>query len=192
MKKVGYIIFVLVLAAAMTACQSSDDGGVIVDPNASTGQSAQVSQGRAETSGAEFPEEHDTLYFDADGTRIHVYDMADDVLSALGEPGGTFESASCAYQGMDYFYYYDGFQITVNDVDGEKHVTVITVVDDTVSIPQGVKIGSAEDEMRSLMGDDYTVSSGLYVFTEFSTVLQIQIKEGKVAAILYIYTPQTA
>ena len=192
MKKVVYIVLTLALTVALAACGNSDDGGVIVDPNASTGQSAQTSQGGAEISGSTSAAMDDSLYFEANGIKIHPYDLADDVLSALGEPSGTFESASCAYQGMDYFYYYDGFQLTVNDVEGTKRVTTITVVDDTVSIPQGVKIGSTEDEMLTLMGDEYTVSSGLYVFVEDDTTLQIQIKESKVAAILYVYTPQAA
>lgn len=189
MKNIVWCILALAAAICFSAC-GSNDGGVVVDPNASADQSAQVSQGGAEVSGAETATADDSLYYDADGVIIHTYDLADEVLASLGDPSGTFESASCAYQGMDYFYYYDGFQLTVNDVDGAKHVTTITVVDDTVSIPQGVKIGSTQEEMLQLMGDGFTESSGVYAFVKGDTTLQITIKEGKVASILYVYTPQ--
>jgi hypothetical protein len=118
--------------------------------------------------------------------------LGDDVLSALGNPTQTFEAASCAYQGKDYFYYYDGFQLTINELEGTKRVTAITVSDDTVSIPQGVKIGSTQDEMLSLMGNDYTESTGLYSFVEDTTTLNITIKDGKVASIVYMYAPSAS
>lgn len=193
MKKVVGLLLAIMAVAVLAAC-GSDGGGVVVDPNASasTGQSAQSPQGGAETSGNETAATADTLYYDANGIKIHVYDMADTVLASLSDPNGTFESDSCAYQGKDYFYYYSGFQLTVNDVDGARHVTVITIVDDTVTNPQGVKIGSAEDEMKQLMGDGYTESSGLYTFVEGSTTLQIQVKAGAVASIVYLYTPPKA
>ncbi len=192
MRKIIYGLLALAAVAMLAACGSGSEG-VVVDPNASSGQPAQNSQGGTEVSGGDVTlTSGGLLFYQSGDVKIYPYDLADEVLASLGEPTGTFESASCAYQGMDYFYYYDGFQLTVNDVDGAKHVTVITVADDTVSIPQGVKIGSTEEEMKQLMGDSYTESSGLYVFTELNTTLQITIKEGKVASIVYIYTPPTA
>jgi hypothetical protein len=191
MKKLLWFVLVIALAAGMAACGDSNEG-VVVDPNASAGQPAQSPASASGSAAATTAEAlADTLYYDANGVIVHVFDKADDALGSLGEPSGTFEAASCAYQGMDYFYYYDGFQLTVNDIEGTKRVTTITVVDDTVSIPQGVKIGSTQDEMLRLMGSNYTESAGLYAFTEGDTTLQIQIKEGKVASMLYVYTPQS-
>jgi hypothetical protein len=176
MRKILWLLMALIAAAALTAC-NSDGGGVVVDPNASAGAPSPGPKASAEVSGAETAAA-DTLYYESNGVKIHVYDLADDVLARLGEPNGTFESDSCAYQGKDYFFYYNGFQLTVNDVDGAKHVTAVKIVDDTVAIPQGVKIGSPEDEMKRLMGDNYTESAGQYVFTEINTTLQIIVKEA--------------
>jgi hypothetical protein len=189
MKKGLYLLLALAMAAILAACGASNDGGVVVDPNASAGQSAQSSQGGAKVTGGASAAAEAVLFYEAGGVKVHPYDLADSVLSALGEPLRTFESDSCAYQGKDYFYSYDGFQLTVNEVDGAKHVTAIKVLDDTVSIPQGVKIGSTEDEMKNLMGDDYTGASGMYTFAEGTTTLQIIVKEGAVASIEYLYTP---
>jgi ABC-type glycerol-3-phosphate transport system substrate-binding protein len=128
MKKFVIIVLTLALAAALAGCGGSDSGGVVVDPNASAGQSSQVSQ----SNGSETAAANAALYFESNGVKIRPYDLGDDVLSALGNPTQTFEAASCAYQGKDYFYYYDGFQLTINELEGTKRVTAITVSDDTV------------------------------------------------------------
>ena len=190
MKKNFCIVLCFVcIAVCFAGCGSSDSDSVVVDPNAGTSetQSADSSEEAMDTT---VTEHEDVLYYESNGVKIRPYDLIEDVMAELGEPDGTFEAASCAYQGSDYFYYYDGFELTVNDLDDEKHVTVINVVDDTVSIPQGVKIGSTEEEMLACMGDDYTVETGVYRFAEDTTTLQIQIEEGSVVLIMYVYTPQ--
>ena len=114
-------------------------------------------------------------------------DPADEVLSALGEPDSSFESNSCAYQGKDKYYYYDGFEILVNDVDGTERITGITVADDTVQTPQGVKIGMKIDEALKLMdGFEYTQSGDTYKFTVGSTVFSLKAGEdGTISAADY-------
>ena len=115
------------------------------------------------------------------------------MLDALGEPQGTFESDSCAYQGKDMFYYYDGFEVMVNDVDGTLRITGITLADDTVSNPQGVKIGMDMSEALSLMGDpDYpesitvTHNGGVYKLVSGSTMLRLKAgDDGTLAAAEY-------
>lgn len=114
-------------------------------------------------------------------------DPADSVLSALGDPDSTFESNSCAYQGKDKFYYYDGFELLVNDVDGTERVTGITVADDTVQTPQGVKIGMSIDDALALMeGMEYAQAGDTYKFTVGSTLLRLQVGEDNtIVAIEY-------
>ena len=114
-------------------------------------------------------------------------DPAEKVLEALGEPvNGTFESDSCAYQGKDYFYYYDGFEVMVNDVDGTKRITGITVADDTVQTPQGVRIGMKLEDAQKLMGDEFKQVGDVYKYTDGSTVLKLAVGEdGTLTAIEY-------
>ena len=100
---------------------------------------------------AEYKPDYGELYYASGEVKFGILDPAADVLTALGEPDSTFESNSCAYQGKDKFYYYDGFEVLVNDVDGTERITGITIADDTVSNPQGVKIGMKIDEALALM-----------------------------------------
>jgi hypothetical protein len=182
MKKIICILIGLILIISFAGCGGSN-GAMVVDPNAQGGSKTQGSQenpGEAAAAGQD-------LYFESGGVKIRPYDLIDDVVKSIGQPNDTFEAPSCAYQGMDVFYYYSGFQLTVNDLDGANHVTVVMMVDDTVSIPQGVKVGQTEEKMQELMGDSLKAEGTLYRMESGTTTLQIQIKEGSVASIMYIY-----
>lgn len=165
MKKTAFIITLAALALCLAACGGSDS--VTVDPNAVT---------------ADYGE----LCFTAGGCTFGIYDESETVLAALGEPNGTFEADSCAYQGKDVFYYYPGFELTVNDIDGTGRVTAITLTDDTVANPQGVRIGMDIAEAVSLMGTDGAQDGGAYVFTSGSCALRLRSDgDGLVTAIEY-------
>ena len=129
---------------------------------------------------------YDKLCYVSGDVKFGIGDDANEVMSALGEPMGTFEAESCAYQGKDYFYYYDGFELMANEFDGKLIITGITVDDDTVQIPQGVKIGMDIEEALALMELEHTDNGTVYKFTEGSTILRIRAGEdGTVAAIEY-------
>ena len=78
-------------------------------------------------------------------------------------------------------------EVLVNDVDGTERVTGITLADDTVSNPQGVKIGMKGDEALKLMdGLEYTQSGDTYKFTVGSTLFRLQVgADGTVKAAEY-------
>ncbi|MDY4143164.1 MAG: hypothetical protein ACI3VM_07230 [Oscillospiraceae bacterium] len=168
MKRIIAVILAVMCAFALCAC--SDNGG------------AQKTETKTE-----YEADYGELYYASGDVKFGIFDPADEVLSALGEPVSTFESNSCAYQGKDKFYYYDGFEVLVNDVDGTERVTGITIADDTVSNPQGVKIGMKGDEALALMdGIEYTQSGDTYKFTVGSTLFRLQVgADGTVKAAEY-------
>lgn len=168
MKRIITVILAVMCALALCACSDNGDGT------------------KAQTK-TEYKPDYGELYYASGDVKFGILDEADEVLSALGEPVSTFESNSCAYQGKDKFYYYDGFEILVNDVDGTERVTGITLADDTVSNPQGVKIGMKGDEALKLMdGLEYTQSGDTYKFTVGSTLFRLQVgADGTVKAAEY-------
>lgn len=170
MKKALAIILAIACVFALGACSS---GGSSSDSSAAKSTSAAPDYGE--------------LYFESNGVKFGIFDKADDVLPKLGDPDSTFESDSCAYQGKDMFYYYDGFELMVNDVDGTDRITGITLADDTISNPQGVKIGMNIDEALGLMdGVEYTNSGSTYKFTSGSTLFRLQAgDDGTVSAAEY-------
>ena len=126
------------------------------------------------------------LYFDYRGLRFGIFDEARPILEALGAPADTFTADSCAYQGSDYYYYYDGIELCVNEVEGVERVTGITLADDTVQTPQGFCIGM---DVAGLDGAGilFSRSGSVYSFTHGSTLLRVRDGgDGTVAAIAYM------
>ena len=167
MKKIIAAILAAACVFALCACGDTNDGG--------------------SEAGNEYKADYGELYYASGEVKFGILDPADTVLAALGEPVSTFESNSCAYQGKDKFYYYDGFELLVNDVDGTERITGITLADDTVSNPQGVKIGMKLDEALTLMdGIEYTQTGDTYKFVVGSTLFRIQAgTDGMIKAAEY-------
>ena len=189
--RTGAALLAALLLALMgcggTAQPAEKPGVVYLDPNApaaaqSTAAPAPQGESAPITQGTELPppeqgEEAEPaldLYFESRGVRIEPMMAADPVLSALGEPIGTFEADSCAYIGKDIFYYYPGFELTVNEVEGTNRITAVSVVDDTVITPQGLRIYDEEEKLLSLLGG--TVENGVYTYHSGRTLLLIQVK----------------
>ena len=106
------------------------------------------------------------LGFESNGFTFGIYDTMDDIIAGIGDPNGTFEAASCAYQGNDYFYYYSGF-------------------DDTVSTPQGITIGMAAIDFTASSLSFTDEGNGKFTHQEGSCIMQVIIKNDKVSAIEY-------
>ena len=192
MKKLIALVLALVMLLAVTACGApSADSSVsnVGGADAPEKIEEQTSE-QAEETEQEQPEEqenNDPYVFNADGVEIRIMDEAEPVLAKLGEAASTFEADSCAFQGKDYFYYYDGYQLMVNDVEGVKRITSITLVDDTVKSPEGVGIGVDEAKITEAFGEPASKTEEMYTYRYNTTSLQISVKSGKVTAMVYAY-----
>lgn len=178
----------LLLGCSGKAPAAPKEGVVYVDPNAAPAATAapaapaqqpapvevQPQQPAATAAPAAEETKELALYFEGKGVRLEPMMEAAPVLQALGAPIGTFEADSCAYLGKDLYYYYPGFELTVNEVDGVERITVITVVDDTIVTPQGLRIGDEEEKLLSLLGG--REENGIYAYRAGETVLYVQIK----------------
>lgn len=145
---------------------AGDENAVFVDPNAVQGGG------------------YGTLYFEANGVRFGIYDEAQQVLNALPPYRSTFTGETCAFDSADVYYYYTGFQIMVNEIDGVARITAITVADDTVKTPQGLYIGMPEDAAKTafaaLVEQNWSLIDG-------TAQLSVMLKDGVIAGI--VYTP---
>ena len=113
-------------------------------------------------------------------------------MEELGEAEDLFISASCAYQGDDYIYYYDGLELTTNEIDGVFCITGIVLADDTIKTPQGLTIGMNMEEALELMSaiddEDLTMEEnrGVYSFQYGPALLMVKADaNGEIAAIQY-------
>lgn len=178
-----------------------DPSAVIIDPNATAAPAAPVltqapsAQPVIVPLTESFPAqekltelaEEDPYTFHTGNIKILPRMEAAPVLEALGEPAFTFEADSCAYQGKDVYYKYNGFELTVNTPDDIPVITAITVVDDTIRVPfknGSLAIGDNVQKLTDVLGlqagqEQYDLhSSGVH--------LQIGIKDNRINAILFL------
>lgn len=148
MKKIISVLLALMLCFALGAC--SGDG---TDTGTDNGKNN------------DYTPDYGELYFVSGDLKFGVMDDALSVMDALGEPSGCFENQSCAYQGTDMVYYYDGFELTTHELDGVDRVIGIKLTDDTVSTPQGLKVGMNRNDCESILNDLGGEMSGATVYT---------------------------
>lgn len=164
--------FLLLLSFLLLAgCQSGQDA-VFVDPNA-------VQSGN-----------YGTLSFAANGVTFGIFDEADAVMQALPEPNNHFVGESCAFGGNDNYYFYNGFELMCNEMDGVFRITNIRIADDTVTTPQGFSIGMTEEAAEALLpsvGAEQQTRNALggYTFVSGTTELVVLITDGVVTDIHY-------
>ena len=130
---------------------------------------------------------HNGYYLNAGGVEISVNCgvwLLDEIKKS-GLDYRYYEAQSCAYQGLDKFYTFDSFEVLVNTIDGRDVITSISILDDMIAIPEGLRIGNSYDTMVDKLGDGYTRSSDLYQYVRDGTMLTVLIKNGAVSSIEY-------
>lgn len=124
--------------------------------------------------------------YDANGVAVAMDASAEEIVTSLGEPISYFESASCAFEGLDKTYTYDGFTLnTYPDKDGKDMVSSVVLNDDTVQTKEGAKLGMTSSEIEGLYGTDYTDSNGSYIYEKGGMKLMFVITDGAVTSIQY-------
>ena len=110
---------------------------------------------------------------------------AEEIVNALGEPINYFESASCAFQGIDRIYTYDGFQITTYPLNDKDYISSVMFTSDAVSTSEGLEIGNTKDDMIAAYGEDYTEETGQFTYTKGDSKLVILIENDLISSIEY-------
>lgn len=107
------------------------------------------------------------------------------IVEALGEPVDYFEAASCAFQGLDKQYYYNGFELGTYPKGKQDFVSYVNLQDDTVTTDQGIALGSTLDELLAAHGKDFTQEGTAYIYKKGETKLTFIVEEGTVTQITY-------
>lgn len=185
MKKILFFILVLITAVMFTGCGSKNNTA-----GADENGTEQVRQGAENDEELEdvnsSGKEPSGFAFEHNGVKIYMNTDAEPIINALGEPLHYFEAESCAFKGLDKTYTYAGFEITTYPMDGKDYISSVYLMDDTVSTPEGIYIGSSVDDMITAYGNDYTESSGSYTYIKDDSKLQFIVKNGEIASITYL------
>ena len=101
--------------------------------------------------------------FELKGIELKTDGNLTEYTSKLGEPsGGYYEAKSCAFEGMDKFYYYDSVTLQGYQKDGNDKLYSI-----------------------SAYGSDYTEADGQLQYESGNTKLSFVMKDDEVQSIIY-------
>ena len=182
------LVMLGVCVFALTACGGGDDQKVVSKLPSSGTESSQNNQNASESEKA--PESMTGYIYEvenAEGTKVSLTTdiEASAVIEALGEPVSYFESASCAFNGLDKVYTYDHFRIETYP-EGEKDIiSMIVFLDDLTETPEGVSIGMTKADMETAYGTDHEEKKGMTVYKKDGKYLAFLLQDDVIKSIEY-------
>lgn len=106
-------------------------------------------------------------------------------LNVLGEPSSYYEAPSCAFEALDKFYTYSGFEIDTYSVSEVDYVLAVALLDDSVSTAEGVCIGDAASKVKDVYGAPTTEGATSAVYVKDGMKLTFIFKDDVVVSIEY-------
>ena len=184
------ILAVLITASLLTLAGCGDSEKVIDGDvtNVTTGSRSEESTGEKENSQAPEQQTEAAVFkgyvFAASGVTVEVdADMAP-ILQALGEPASYFEAASCAFEGLDKIYTYNGFEIDTYPAQDKDLVSAVVLKDDSVTTAEGICIGDSLEKLIEAYGEG-TQENGMVVYTKDGMKLCFILQDDSIISIEY-------
>lgn len=138
----------------------------------------------AACSGGETAKTEEPLSFTYNGVEIALNVKAEPVLAALGDAVTYTEETSCAFEGLDKTYGYDGFYLQTYPSEEGDMVFGFWFVDDTVATAEGISIGDLEADVLEAYGSE-AQEGPLFMVTQDGGKLSILLTDGMVSSIQY-------
>ncbi len=129
----------------------------------------------------------DGYYFETNGLKIAMGDVASDFLVKTGTPMDQYSAPSCAFDGDDTVYDFGSYQITTYLSKGGEIFTGVYLLDDRFSTKEGIKIGSKLSDMLSTYGDEYQENYGAYTYSLGLTDLSFVVIDDVITSISYLH-----
>lgn len=183
-----YLIFIL-LVFLLTGCAKTAKQDAIV--NSEQVGNSQNEKDKTEDSNNNLEndpskETEDLVYsFSYNNIKISLNEEASSIIQSLGESMEKFEAPSCAFQGMDMFYVYPGFELSTYPLDDKHYISTIDFIDDTVYTENGLYIGSSLDEVLAKYGNDFKQSGSIYTYSLGDSSISFAINNDVVENITY-------
>ncbi len=128
----------------------------------------------------------ESYYFQTGNVKIGMDEDASQVFAAIGTgTKAVYEVDSCAYQGKDRLYTYDGFELTTNQTGGSEKIASLLIRGKDIATPEGLKIGASEAEITKLYGSAVP-EFGIYRYQKGNAELSVYTTAGVVDEIEYL------
>ena len=170
--------------------QPQDIGSDAERDTPETGQAGQDSQA-PESGAGSGTQDHagasgETGYtFSYNGTAIEMDADASPVLEKLGEPASYFEAASCAFEGLDKTYTYNGFELDTYPNGDKDQVSAVVLKDDSVATLEGICIGDSREKLLEAYPDGGTEECGMIIYKKAGMKLIFILQDDEVKSIEY-------
>lgn len=178
-KKFSVVLLTLALCLALLAGCGGNGG------NSQAGSTDNTNGENSSGSGNE-AQEPSAFAFTSNGVEIRMNAEADPIVEALGDPISTFDAPSCAFQGTDWIYTYDGFQVNTYPLNDVNYVASVVFTSDAVATPEGLEIGDTMEDMVAAYGEDYAEEYDQYTYTRGDSQLAVLLEDGTITSIEYL------
>ncbi|MDE7223004.1 MAG: hypothetical protein K2O34_04390 [Acetatifactor sp.] len=179
------------IAASLLALTGCGDSEKVIDgdvANVTTGSRAEEAAGELDNS--QTPEQQAEAavskgyVFVTGGVTVGVDADVAPVLQALGEPKSYFEAASCAFEGLDKIYTYNGFEIDTYPAQDKDLVSAVILKDDSVTTAEGVCIGDSLEKLQETYGEA-AQENGMVVYEKDGMKLCFILQDDSIISIEY-------
>lgn len=184
-------IMAMTMAAALlflAGCGDSEKviGGDVV--NVTTGSRPEEAADAQEEGQLQAPRTEDAAVrgyvFLVGDVTVEVDGDAAPVIQALGEPVSYFEAASCAFEGLDKIYTYNGFEIDTYPAKDKDLVSAIVLKDDSISTAEGICIGDSLEKLQQAYGEA-AQENGMLVYEKDGMRLCFILQDDSIISIEY-------
>ena len=125
------------------------------------------------------------FYVNYKDVKIELDKKAEGVIDKLGEPKYSDNLGDCGGIGVQMKYTYADITVnTLKEKDGEV-IHKIGFLNDLVSTPKGITIGSSEADVREAYGNPTSEENGKLTYKSGDLELEFSIKDGSVSAVNY-------
>ncbi|MCL2873639.1 MAG: hypothetical protein FWE29_01755 [Defluviitaleaceae bacterium] len=181
------LMTIIILALLLSGCNSNqNEARHIFVPEAETPSTNDNFDSDNTVSGSAAADiQLEKLYFTHNGVQINMNDDMSGVLEKMGEPLHMFESPSCAFEGIDRIFYFEGFIIDTYPHNGNDYVLSIVFRDDSASTQRGISLGSNYDDMIAAYGNDYVNMLNLFSYVQDGVRLSFLFEDDKIVDVTY-------
>ncbi|HHT96812.1 MAG TPA: hypothetical protein GXZ90_02810 [Clostridiales bacterium] len=182
MKKLLYLLVFIMLITGCSKKSNLNKEDLLLDKNKieNNGNGENVKDNQAE-----LDKDVPVFSFSTDKTKVLMNKEAEQFVEQLGEPLNSFDAPSCAFQGLDKFYVYNGYELSTYPLNGKDYVNSIDFIDDSVTTEEGIYIGNTLDDVIEKYGTDYEESNGVISYTAGDSILTFVILDNIVENITY-------
>lgn len=194
MKKAMAIIMTASLII-LSGCGSNGNEKVIEgDVQTIESGAAQSGETNPETSGAKEDTQNESgqaagsvkgYVFTYNDATIEMDADAAPLIEKLGEPASYFEAASCAFEGLDKMYTYNGFEIDTYPMGDKDYVSSLILKDDSVSTAEGICIGDTLEKLQAAYGSEGEEDGGMIVYVKDGMKLCFIMQGQEIISIEY-------